>query len=389
MAEELEGNEEEVIEETNLTEESLYEMNDDEFEAALATAEAEEASVEVEDNNEDELEQPSSNEDSDSTSEDDDDDDESEEDSEDGDSTEEPTEEQSEAEEEKSETEAQPVVKKRVYKANGKDFEFTDDEVFDQFGTMFGQAMNYTQKMQALAPYKGMMSAIKEENLKPEDMNLMIDVLKGDKEATAALLKRTGVDALDLDVEQEQAYQPTSYGRNDTELAIQEVVENISGDQEYMITHDVIENQWDKKSQEAFVGNPEYIKKLHEDVKSGVYDKVSPAAMKLKVMDGGKKSDIEYYVQAGKNYYTQKATDEARAEVGRVAKENADMEAQAKITKAKAEEAKRVATKDASKKRKAATPTKSRASKPSAIDYMNTDLMSDDDFDKFMSKHLK
>ena len=33
------------------------------------------------------------------------------------------------------------------------------------------------------------------------DLNLFADVLKGDKEAIATILKRTGVDALDLDVE--------------------------------------------------------------------------------------------------------------------------------------------------------------------------------------------
>lgn len=282
------------------------------------------------------------------------------------------------------------TVQRRKYKANGKEFEFTDDEIFDQFGKVFGQAMNYTQKMQAIAPYRSIIETVKEQGFTQEDMNLMVDVLKGDKQALAAVMKRTGVDALDVDTEAGESYRPKNYGRNDTELAIQDIVEEIGKDPEYPVTYHIVEKQWDSKSRETFVKNPDLIKELHIDVRNGVFDKVSPMAMKMKVLDGGRKSDLEYYVEAGRQYYAEQAKTSqyeqanaqrlAKLEADRVATEAAERE---RIGKAKAEQAKRDSAQDAVAKRKAAAPTTTRADKKSVIDYLDEN---DEDYDQWYKK---
>ncbi len=279
----------------------------------------------------------------------------------------------------KTEEVAEPqTVQKRKYKANGKEFEFTDDEIFDQFGKVFGQAMNYTQKMQAIAPYRSIIETVKEQGFTQEDMNLMVDVLKGDKQALAAVMKRTGIDALDVDTEAGESYRPKNYGRNDTELAIQDIVEEIGKDPEYPVTYHIVEKQWDNKSRETFVKNPDLIKELHIDVRNGVFDKVSPIAMKMKVLDGGRKSDLESYVEAGRQYYAEqaKASQYEQANAQRLAKleaENSAKEAaeRERISKAKAEQAKRDSAQDAVAKRKAAAPTTTRADKKTVTDYLD------------------
>lgn len=276
------------------------------------------------------------------------------------------------------ETAETQTVQKRKYKANGKEFEFTDDEIFDQFGKVFGQAMNYTQKMQAIAPYRSIIETVKEQGFTQEDMNLMVDVLKGDKQALAAVMKRTGIDALDVDTEAGESYRPKNYGRNDTELAIQDIVEEIGKDPEYPVTYHIVEKQWDSKSRETFVKNPDLIKELHIDVRNGVFDKVSPMAMKMKVLDGGRKSDLEYYVDAGRQYYAEQAkvSQYEQANAQRLAKleaENSAKEAaeRERISKAKAEQAKRDSAQDAVAKRKAAAPTTTRADKKTVTDYLD------------------
>lgn len=282
------------------------------------------------------------------------------------------------------------TAQKRKYKANGKEFEFSDDEIFDQFGKVFGQAMNYTQKMQAIAPYRSIIETVKDQRLTQEDMNLMVDVLKGDKQALAAVMKRTGIDALDVDTDVGESYIPKNYGRNDTELAIQDIVEEIGKDPEYPVTYHIVEKQWDSKSREAFVKNPDLIKDLHIDVRNGVFDKVSPMMMKLKVLDGGRKSDIEYYVEAGKNYYAEqaKASQYEQANAQRLAKLEADRVAteaaeRDRISKAKAEQAKRDNAQDAVAKRKAAAPTTTRADKKTVTDYLDE---SDEEYDTWYKK---
>ena len=66
-------------------------------------------------------------------------------------------------------------AKVRKYTADGKEYEFTEDEIFDQFGTVFGKAMNYTQKMQKIAPYRKMISAMEEEGITESQFNTAID----------------------------------------------------------------------------------------------------------------------------------------------------------------------------------------------------------------------
>ena len=282
------------------------------------------------------------------------------------------------------EKEKTQVVQKHKYKANGQEFEFTDDEIKTQFGKIFGQAMDYTKKMQAIAPYRSMIATIKDENISQEDLNLAIEVLKGDKNAITSLLKRTGVNALELDTETESTYQPKNYGRDEASLKIAEIADEISRDPEYPVTYHIIDKQWDSASREAFRSNPEMIKDLHLDVKSGVFDKVSPMAMKLKILDGSRKSDIDYYVQAGRQYYDQlTAVEVAKSEAEKASKIRAELaEAdKAKIAKVKADELKRQEAQKAEQKRKAAAPTPSaRADKKDVIDYLEEN---DEDYDKW------
>lgn len=300
----------------------------------------------------------------------------------DGDSKDEETEPTDDDED--SEKDEQPV-QKRKYKANGQDFEFSDEEIFERFGQVFGQSMNYTQKMQQLKPWRKTIDAIEEAELSHDDLNLAIEVLKGDKDAIASILKRTGVDALELSDLENTDYQPRDYGRNDTELDIKDIVDEISGDKEYAVTYDVLEKQWDKGSREAFVKQPELIRQLHVDVKSGMFDTISPIASKMKVYDGGSKSDLDYYKAAAQQYFNDQAQEEAaqKAASDRQASRDADKAERERIQEVKSQEAKRKAKKADSTKRKAAAPTKKSASKKTVTDYLDD---SEEAFDDWYGK---
>lgn len=372
-----------------MTDQELFDMSDEELEAAFKAAKAdagspdttiEESSEDTQDEVDYDTEQPEEADSDDNSGEETEvEETEAEEDSE------EETEEQPKTEEEPAKEEPQ-AVQKLKYKANGQEFEFTPDEVMQQFGKVFGQAMNYTQKMQAIAPYRGMIAALEEQKISPEDLNLAIDVLKGDKKAIAALMNRTGVDALELDVEQAKDYRPNNYGRDEAELDIRDIVSRISNDQEYPITYHVIDKQWDDASRQAFVKNPQLIEELHIDVKNGVFDKVSPMAMKMKVLDGGRKSDIEYYIEAGRQYYADKraeAAREAQYAQTQAVKTQATAEKQ-KVAEVKAKEAERKETAEAAQKRKAAAPAKPRVK--TVTNYLND---SDEEFEKWYKERIE
>ena len=272
--------------------------------------------------------------------------------------------------------EVQPVHQSYKFKANGREYEFSDTEIKEQFPKIFGQAMDYTKKMQAIKPWRKTIDAIEGAKLNHDDINLAIDVLKGDKNAIAEVLKRTGVDTLDLDTE-ESKYVAKDYGRDDKTLDIKEVLEDISKDPEYDTTHRVLSKEWDERSWETMSADPEMIKLLHIDVKNGMYDKVQPVAEKLKIYDRGRKSDLDYYLQAAGDVIGRMEQEAAYAEQQKkMAAENArKLEAQQmekeRLTTVKKKSQTREAAKSASVKRKAAAPSANALSKPDVVDYLD------------------
>lgn len=349
----------------------------------------------TEDLNEDDSEQPEGDSDHD-TSDEDEEEDESEEDSEesdednpDGDAEEDDTDTTEDETDTKAETQK---AQELTFKANGQEYKFSEQEIKDQFPRIFGQAMDYTKKMQAIKPYRKTIDAIEQADLKHEDINLMIDVLKGDKDAVAEVLKRTGVDALDLDTE-DSKYVAKDYGRDEQALELDDVINDINKDVEYATTSNIIGKQWDDASWKEMSSNPKMIKQLHVDVQSGMYDTIAPIMNKMKVFDGGSKSDLEYYKEAAKVYFSERQVEEnsQKVETDRLAKlesdkaENAQKEAD-RLEEVRKQEAKRKATKKASSKRKAAAPTRSKAAPSKVVDYLDED---DEKFDEWYSKLQK
>lgn len=271
------------------------------------------------------------------------------------------------------------------YNANGQEFEFTEAEIKERFGQVFGQSMNYTQKMQEIKPWRTTISALEDNKISHSDIELMIDVMKGDKGAINKLMQKVNIDPMELDVDSEdQVYQPQQYGQSEVELEINDIVNEIGRDPEYAITQDVLSNRWDQSSRDAFLDNPSLIKKLHIDVKSGDFDVLSAEATKLKLYDGNRLSDIEYYAQAAQrrahtiqnqniakvqNDATEQARlDGANAEAKRQAEANA-----ARIAEVKAQQEKQKQVEaDANGRKNAAIPSKSAGNK-TVVDYLDDD----------------
>lgn len=273
-------------------------------------------------------------------------------------------------------------LKVRKFKADGKEYEFTQEEIDTQFPKIFAQAMNYTKKMQAIAPWRKTIDAIEQAKLSHDDVNLMIDVLKGDKGAISEVLKRTGTDTLDLNPE-EPAYIPNDYGRDGRTLAIHDVLDSIKHDPEYAVTQRILNSDWDEASWNALASNPENIRLLHIDVKSGEYGILQPRAEKLKVLDGYRRTDLEYYMEAARSYYQEKATLEAQQRNAQELTARTEAAVQQRIADAKAQGQQRTAAQQASKQRKAAAPSAPRAAAPKVVDYLDA---SDEEFEEWYKR---
>lgn len=266
-----------------------------------------------------------------------------------------------EEEEETGKEEEEVAVIKRKFTANGQEFEFTQEEILEQFEVVFGQAMDYTQKTQKLSPYRKMISALESESITAEQLNVAIDALKGNKQAIKTLLDANGIDPFEMGNDEDNSYSPTNYGKTDIQLGIEDITNSISKDPEYKITVDVIDRQWDDKSRQAFVSNPSMIQGLHSDIRTGVYDKVAPVAMKMKVLDGNTKSDIEYYMLAGEQVLSAEEQNSAKAKQTVSEMNKGAQEVDEKFDRASSE----------AEKKRAASTTRSRSDTKGVIDYLD------------------
>ena len=177
-------------------------------------------------------------------------------------------------------------------KANGKEFEMTLDELKQTAS----KGMDYLKKTTALKPYRTMIAAMEENKVSPEDINLLIDLKKGNKEAIAKLIKENEVDVYDLP--EANDYKPQEYRQSETALEMKEVLSTISKDAEFSRTSEIYD-AFDEQTKAFLNEDPSRIAGLHNDIKTGVFDKVLPLAEKKAMIDGYNAPFLQYYLQAG------------------------------------------------------------------------------------------
>ena len=177
-------------------------------------------------------------------------------------------------------------------KANGKEFEMTLDELKQTAS----KGMDYLKKTTALKPYRTMIAAMEENKVSPEDINLLIDLKKGNKEAIAKLIKENEVDVYDLP--EANDYKPQEYRQSETALEMKEVLSTISKDAEFSRTSEIYD-AFDEQTKAFLNEDPSRIVGLHNDIKTGVFDKVLPLAEKKAMIDGYNAPFLQYYLQAG------------------------------------------------------------------------------------------
>lgn len=182
-------------------------------------------------------------------------------------------------------------------KADGKEYNFSIDDLVK----LAPMAMNYTRKMQDIAPYRKMITAIGENQISQEDINLLIDIKKGNKEALNAFVNKLGVDPLDIESES-KGYVPNDYGVDENTYRLNEIVAELEKDSTFNQTASIIQTL-DNNSKLYLKANPDTIRNLHEDVKNGMFNKILPEAEKLAVLDGNKHSFLDYYISAGSALY--------------------------------------------------------------------------------------
>lgn len=196
----------------------------------------------------------------------------------------EPAEEDSSGSNEEEQPESQPAQEpvdyKKFYtammspiKANGKTLQVrTPDEAV----RLMQMGANYTQKMQALAPYRKKMQMLNNAGLFEEDkINFLIDLAQGKPEAVSQFLKDKKIDPLELDMSEEAPkYVPGNHSVSDAEMNFQAVVDDLKSTPEGLDTLATVQG-WDQASLEAVWKSPDVLTVINEQKQNGVFKTIT------------------------------------------------------------------------------------------------------------------
>ena len=160
---------------------------------------------------------------------------------------------------------------------------------------------NYHKKMAGLKPSMKVLKLLEKNDLLDQDkLNFLIDLNSKNPAAITKLLKESGMDPLDINVQEETGYQPTPRNVSDTEIDLDSVLDAIKDTPTYSKTLNVITKVWDDASRSVVAGMPNIISVINGHIADGTYDKVMGAVVyerSLGNLQGV--SDLEAYKQTG------------------------------------------------------------------------------------------
>ena len=155
------------------------------------------------------------------------------------------------------------------FRANGK--EITPRTVEDVISLM-QMGANYTKKMQAMAPMRKVVESLDKAQITEEDLNFLIDLHKGDKEAIKELIKKNNIDIIDLDLD-EIDYKPNKNNiASDEDVSFAEMLTDIN--ESIPQIKEVLNNTWDAESKKLLLSDPRAMRALHEEISMGRFEKV-------------------------------------------------------------------------------------------------------------------
>lgn len=157
------------------------------------------------------------------------------------------------------------------FKANGKMYQPKDAK---DVVSLMQKGVNYTQKMQQIAPFRKVAESLRSNNIDENELNFLIDLHNGNKDAIQSLLKRNKINSLDwnYDADAPDTYVPKDNMVSDNQVALSEIVSDIEHNKDKI--YDIIYNKWDVESRQAFAKHPELLRLLNQEIELGRFEEI-------------------------------------------------------------------------------------------------------------------
>lgn len=159
------------------------------------------------------------------------------------------------------------------FKANGKDFQLNSIEEAISLAQM---GANYAKKMAGLKPSMRILKMLENNGLLDENkLTYLIDLDKKNPGAINKLMKDSGVDPLEIDLDKSPEYTPGQYQVSELEMQVSEVLDNIhvTNPTHYPQLLQAITSM-DNASKGEISKDPKILSLLSEQMANGVYDRI-------------------------------------------------------------------------------------------------------------------
>ena len=165
------------------------------------------------------------------------------------------------------------------FKANGKMIELKSPA---EAISLMQMGANYTRKLQDIQPHRKMLMMLENNGLLDEGkLSFLIDLDKKDPEAIKKLVKDSGIDPLDIDLDK-VTYRPGDHSVTNDEATFRSTMDDlIKSDPKGQATVSVIYETWDDTSKEVLWKQPELMTAIHEQRESGIYDAITAEVDRL------------------------------------------------------------------------------------------------------------
>lgn len=181
------------------------------------------------------------------------------------------------------------------FKANGKKVQI---ESFEEMKRLAQHGLNYTKKMQQLAPNLKIMKSLEAAQLLDQDkINHVIDLHSQDenirKAAIQKLLKDHNVDPMDVDTSEDSNYVPVNHAPSDKQMQFDAILDETLSNPVGVELVTEVEKEWDQTSRDYIIRDPKILEVLTKQREDGVYTQIA-AEVKRQRDIGGIRHDLPF-----------------------------------------------------------------------------------------------
>lgn len=170
----------------------------------------------------------------------------------------------------------------KPFKANGREIKLNSPEEAIRLMQM---GAGYGRKLQDLQPHLKTIRMLEKNSLLDEGkLSYLIDLSLRKPDAIKKLIKDSGIDPLDLNMDDAVTYCPTNHSVTDEEVSFDSALKDLKSSPGGLETIREINTKWDPVSKKAIYESPQILEVIQSQRENGIYDQINSEIDRQKLL---------------------------------------------------------------------------------------------------------